>query len=59
MKKKQVLDLVNRMPDEFSLEVLIEHLIVLEKIEIGLKQVAEGKVVSSEEAKLKFKKWLK
>ncbi len=36
----------------------MEKLIVLEKIEIGLKQVEEGKVLSTQEAKAKMKKWL-
>ncbi len=36
----------------------MEKLIVLEKVEIGLKQVEEGKVLSTQEAKEKMKKWL-
>lgn len=36
----------------------MEKLIILEKVEIGLRQVEEGKVLSTQEVKEKMKKWL-
>jgi predicted transcriptional regulator len=47
------------MPDEFSLEEIIERLIILEKIEKGLAQAKAGQVLSSEEVKKRLEKWLK
>lgn len=59
LTKEKVLKSIHDLPDEFSLDELIEKLILLEKIEIGLQQVKEGKIISNDEAKNKFKKWLK
>ena len=57
--KEKVLEAVNALPEEFSLDELVERLILLEKIQIGLKQVEDGKVLSQEEARGKRGKWLK
>jgi predicted transcriptional regulator len=49
--KKQVQDVVERMPEEIDIEDLVYRLYVIEKIEAGRRDVREGKVVSHEEAK--------
>lgn len=59
MKKAKVLEAVNNLPDEFSLEEIIERLIILEKMEKGMQQVREGKVVTTAEAKKRMEKWLR
>ena len=59
LTKEKVLQLIEYLPNEFSLDDLVEKLILLEKIELGLQQVKEGKVVSNATAKQKLKKWLK
>jgi len=59
LTKEKVLETVQALPEEFSLDELVEHLIVLEKIDQGLKQVAEGKTKTTEEAKDAMQKWLK
>lgn len=58
MTKKKVLEAVNNLPDEFTLDELLERFIILEKIEIGMQQVREGKTVSLEEARKRLAKWL-
>lgn len=57
MKKEKVIETVNGFPQEFDLEELIEKLILVEKIEKGLKQVDEGKTVPHEQVKEIVKKW--
>lgn len=57
--KEKVLETIQSLPEKFSLDEVIERLIVLHKIEIGLTQVEEGKTYSNEEAREKMKKWLK
>lgn len=57
--KEKVLETILSLPEEFSLDELVERLILLEKVQIGLQQVEEGKIVSHEEAKIKMNKWLK
>ena len=59
LTKEKVLQSIQDLPNEFSLDDLVEKLILLEKIELGLQQVKEGKVVSNAKAKQKLKKWLK
>lgn len=59
MKKSQILETIQSMPEEFSVDELIERLMVLHKIEEGQQQVQSGKVYSEEEAKKKLEKWLK
>jgi len=59
LTKEKVLQSIQDLPNEFSLDEIVEKLILLEKIEIGLQQVKQGKVISNEMAKQKLKKWLK
>jgi predicted transcriptional regulator len=57
MKRDKVIDTVKELPQEFSLEELIERLIFVEKMEQGLKQLEEGKTVDHEQVKEIAKKW--
>lgn len=59
MKKLQILETIQGMPDEFSVHELIERLMILHKIEEGQRQVQEGKIYTEEEAKKKLDSWLK
>ena len=56
--KEKVIEAIQSLPHQFSIDDVMEKLIILEKIEIGLKQVEEGKVFTTAEAKEKMKKWL-
>lgn len=51
MKKEAVKDILEKMPNEFEIEDLVEKLIFLQKVEIGLQESKEGKIVSLGEAK--------
>jgi len=57
MKKIDVIDVVNNLPSEFDLELLIEKLVLIDKIEEGLKQLENGKTTSNEDVKGLVKKW--
>jgi len=59
MRKSQIIETVSEMPDEFSIDEIVERLIILEKIEKGRQDVAQGNVYAEAEAKEKLKKWLK
>ncbi len=59
MKKTQLIENIQDMPEEFSVDELMERLIVLQKIEEGQQQIQDGKFYNEEEAKKKLKKWLK
>ncbi len=60
MKKHTVIETLDLLEDEFDTERLIEKLLFIEKVEKGLKDIEEGKVIEYEEAKKKFfDKWSK
>lgn len=59
LTKDKVLEAITNLPEEFSIDDLMDKLIVLEKIQQGLAEVKEGKFVGQQEAKEKMGKWLK
>lgn len=59
LDKKKVLKSIKELPDSFSLDELIDRVILLQKIEIGLEQSKSAHTFTNSEAKSKLKKWLK
>lgn len=49
--RKKALEAIKNMPEEFSIDDLMDKLLLLNKIEIGLEQAKKGETYSSEEAK--------
>jgi hypothetical protein len=47
----KVIEYIQKMPKEFSIDGLVERLVLIEKTENGLLQSANGKVFSTNEAK--------
>jgi len=58
MRKTTVIESINKLPDEFSIDEIVERLIIIEKIEKGRQDVRDGKVNTEEQAKTKLSKWL-
>jgi len=50
MDKTTVIDTLEKMPNNFSTEELIDKLIFIEKVQQGIKDVEKGKLVSVKEA---------
>ena len=59
MNKSQLLDIIEKMPEDISVGDLIAEIHFNEKLEKGLKQIEEGKTLSHLEAKQRLSKWLK
>jgi nitrate reductase NapAB chaperone NapD len=58
MKKEAVKEILDKMPSEFDIEDLVEKLIFLQKVEVGLQEPNEGKIIALTEVKNKFEqKW--
>ncbi|SFB18456.1 hypothetical protein [Algoriphagus aquimarinus] len=57
LTKKLVKKQLEKLPEEFSLDDLVEHLILVQKLESGLKDSEEGKVISDEELDQEVNKW--
>ncbi len=56
--KEEVKHILEKLPDDCTLEDVQYHLFVLQKIEIGLEDLKEGRVVSQEEVEKKMNKWI-
>ncbi len=59
MNKEKVITTVNEMPQNFDLEVLMERLIFIEKVEKGLQQLNSGNTITHQEVKQRIKQWPK
>lgn len=57
MGKELVLEVTNKMPDNATIEEIIDAILVRLSIEKGLKDVKEGKVISHNELKKEIEKW--
>ena len=57
--KKEVIKIVESLPEDCTLEEIHYHLYVREKVERGIKAIDEGQVVSQAEAEDEVKGWLK
>ncbi len=57
LTKTKVLKTINRFPEEFSIDELVDEMILLEKIEIGLKQSENGQVISDEDLEKEIARW--
>lgn len=58
MKKSAIIESIANLPDEVSLDQVVERLMVIEKIEKGRKDVETGKINTEDQAKAKLDKWL-
>ena len=58
MQKATVQQALDAFPDDFDLDVFLEKIYLLRKIEIGEQQVASGKLIPHEDAKKRLEKWL-
>ena len=56
--KETVLQLIDRLPDDVTLEDVQYHLYVLQKIREGEKALKEGRLIPHEEVMKDLAKWL-
>lgn len=59
MDKEQVKEIIDKMPDNSSLEDIQYTIYVQSKIQKGLKAAKNGEVLSQEEVEKRIEKWLK
>lgn len=58
LTREKVIETIKQLPDKFSVEEIIDRIILLEKIEIGLQQSLKGEVTPDEELDKKLPAWL-
>jgi hypothetical protein len=59
IKKNQLKETIESFPDEFTLEELVDRLILLDKIEKGNQDSIDGNTFSEAELEEEMKKWFK
>ena len=59
LTKDKVKKTVDRLPENFTVDQIVEELVVLNKIEEGLKDIENGKVFTNDQVKKELKSWLK
>jgi len=59
LTKAKVKETIDRLPDSFTVEQIVEELVVLNKIEEGLWDIEKGNVFITEQVKEELKPWLK
>ncbi len=57
--KQAVLEMIERLPDDSSVEDIMAELYFRQKVDEGLRQLDAGEGVEHEDAKRKLEKWLK
>lgn len=59
MQKEDLKQIIEKLPENFSIEDLQYTLYVRSKIEKGLKDIEDGNLLSHDEVKSRMSKWLK
>jgi hypothetical protein len=59
MNKEKLIATISDMPQDFDLEILMEKLIFIEKVEKGLEQLESGNTLTHEQVKQRVKEWSK
>jgi len=57
-KKTDIQNILDTLPDDTSVEEVMERLYLFSKVEKGLQQVRDGETLSHNEVKEKLGKWL-
>lgn len=58
LTKERVLQTVSQLPDQFSLDELLDEMMLLQKIEAGLTQSDNNEIISDEELDKQLPEWL-
>ena len=59
LTKDKVIKTIDRLPDNFTVDQLVEEIVVLNKIEEGLKDIEDGRVFTTDQVKQELEAWLK
>ena len=57
--KTQLINTLDQLPENLTVDEVIEHIIFVEKVQKGLSDSESGKLNTKEEGKIKLSKWLK
>lgn len=55
--KEEVIQLIEKMPDDCTVEDILYELYLKQKVDKGLQDIKEGRVVKHEEVEQRMSKW--
>ena len=58
LNREKVIETIRQLPENFPIDEVIEQIIILDKIETGLRQSANDQVTPDEKLDEKLPKWL-
>ena len=59
LTKAQLIESMGRLPENLTVDQIMEHILFIEKVQKGLSDSEEGRTMNKEEAKKRLQKWLK
>jgi len=59
LTKTSVIKTITRFPDNFSIDELVDKMILLEKIEKGIQDADNGRVITDDELEKQIEEWSK
>jgi hypothetical protein len=57
--KTQLINTLDKLPENLTIDQVIDHIIFVEKVQKGLSDSENGRINTKEEARHKLNKWLK
>jgi predicted transcriptional regulator len=58
LTKEKIITGIQKLPDNATIDEVLDHILLLEKIEKGIDQADKGQVLTEEEIDEKINKWL-
>ena len=58
MGKNRILEVVEALPDDVDLDLLIEKLYLLRRLELAEEEIAAGKLIEHDDVEKRFASWL-
>ena len=56
--KSRIIQMIQRMPDECTIDDIMEELYFMDRVERGLAELDAGKIIFHRKVKRRLKKWL-
>jgi predicted transcriptional regulator len=58
-EKREAIELIQRLPEDVTIQDIMEQLYFKQRVDKGLRDVAEGRVISHQELKERIARWRK
>lgn len=59
LTKTKLIEQIEKVPEGSSIDELVERLILIEKVELGLKQSENGEIISDSDLDKEIEQWFK